>query len=287
MGEVETNAQITMGMPEEQAATRNVVLNSLLSSGFPFQTAITEIVKTLSNHTIAAIEFPWRDELGTDRFLDLIVRRPDLTITIECKKTKNEKLTFLQPRLSGTANEDENRYRCVYLHDDRVYEQDTRQHVTKYVIACADWMMKPRSPEAMFCVVGTSDSGRDSRMLEKDAQLLIRGTDAYTLHERSKVIRNTAGPQLIVVPVIVTNADLFTATYDPNDVSLDSGELREIALADVSPVQCIRFRKAFTAGSRDAGDRSVFVVAANSLQTFLHDLDVISRTPKNSVTVEI
>jgi hypothetical protein len=101
-----------------------------------------------------------------------------------------------------------------------------------------------------FCVVSTSDSGRDQRLLEKDAQLLVRGTDAYG--RRLTTAQQTAlgVPDRSIVPLIVTNARLFNANYDPRDVLLDTGQLLIKPILDISPIECVRFRKALTAANR-------------------------------------
>lgn len=44
---------------------------------------------------------------------------------------------------------------------------------------CRDWRLSPKSAESAFCVVSTSASGKDQRLLERDAQLLVHATDAY------------------------------------------------------------------------------------------------------------
>lgn len=48
----------------------------------------------------------------------------------------------------------------------------------RWELVCHKWEVTPRSAESSFCVVGTSASVENQRMLEKDAQLLIGATDA-------------------------------------------------------------------------------------------------------------
>lgn len=77
----------------------------------------------------------------------------------------------------------------------------------------------------------------------------------------------------VFVPVIVTNAKLFVARYDPEAVSLDTGQIPMMPAPDLLPIDWVRFRKAFTAAyDPGLGDRTVFVVAANSLHRFLSAL---------------
>jgi hypothetical protein len=72
--------------------------------------------------------------------------------------------------------------------------------------------------------------------------------------------------------MLVTNAELFVADYSPADVSLDTGQFEMPPAAKVSQVQWVRFRKAFASADEDAGDRTVFVVAAPALREFLGEL---------------
>lgn len=263
-------------MPDPDSTTKQPIISALLASGFPFQTAIAELISYVPGWSIVAEEFPWRDDIGSDRFLDLVISRHNLIVTIECKKTQKEIFTFLQP--TETREENIIRSRCLYLRQ----VQDSTRRLELY---CADWDTKPKSTESAFCVVSTSDSGKDQRLLEKDAQLLVRGTDAFGRHLKLEPKHALGEPDRLIIPAIVTNAKLFTANYDPKSVSLDTGLLPTQPHPDISPVKWIRFRKAFTAANRDVGDRTVFIVAAAELRKFLHDFDEItsSHLPRHSV----
>jgi hypothetical protein len=262
-------------VPDPDSSPTLTVINGLLASGFPFQTAITEVVKKVPYYRVAAEEFPWRDEAGADRFLDLIVHTHSFIVTIECKKTQKEIFTFLQPNLNS---ESVNRARCFFLHQI----DDSSKRLELW---CCDWDFRPKSLESQFCVVTTSESRKDQRLLEKDAQLLVGGTEAYGRSLTRERKTELGEPDRYILPVIVTNAKLFSATYDPNDVSLDTGQLPFTPSPAISTVEWVRFRKAFTAGNQDLGDRTVFVVAATSLERFLQNLDSInpSQTPRHPV----
>ena len=45
-----------------------------------------------------------------------------------------------------------------------------------------DEKILPKSLSCEFCVVSTSVSGKDQRLLERDASLLIRATDRFALN---------------------------------------------------------------------------------------------------------
>ncbi len=253
---------------DQDPATDHAIINALLASGFPFQTAISDSVRQMPNCRVEAEEFPWRDGNGADHFLDLVI--VNFIVTIECKKTQKEIFTFLQP--STSTQEHVIRARCLYLH--QINDSSKRLE-----LSCGDWEIRPRSIESVFCVVSTSDSGKDQRLLEKDAQLLVGGTDAYGRFLKPEAQNELGKPDRVIIPVIATNAKLFKADYNPNDVSLETGQMPKVPPPDISPVKCVRFRKAFSAASRDVGDRTVFVIAAASLRDFLNNLEYIPLAP--------
>ena len=111
-------------------------------------------------------------------------------------------------------------------------------------------------------------------MLERDAQLLIRGTDAYAKRYKAQFkVKHQPEHDRVVVPVIVTNAKLFVAEYDAGAVSLETGQLDIPSKATLTEVPGVRFRKAFTSTGTDLGDRTVFVVRATNLLLWLKKLE--------------
>lgn len=280
MIKVRINLRVPLGdnMTEKTNDIPESVIGALLSSGFPFQTAVAKVAHQAQACNIVAEEWPWRDNAGTDQFLDLVVTKGFFVLPIECKKTKKESLTFLQP---GGADSDEIRARCLYLAQIR----DSTKRMELY---CGGWNFSPKSAESAFCVVSTSDTGKDQRLLERDVQRLIRGTDAYALHfKREFQVKEDPELDRFIIPVLVTNAKLFIAEYDPAAVSLDTGQFTMPPAAKISPVSWVRFRKAFTSGHIDLGHRTVFVVSANALTTFLNKLDHIRTIPSEGDSIQI
>jgi hypothetical protein len=252
------------------------LLAALLASGFPFQTAIAELADEVPNCSVAAEEFPWRDEAGNDQFLDLVVACFNFAVMVECKKAQKS-FIFLQP--STQLQRIVYRARCSFV-------RQMRDSTMRLILYSGEWELAPESAEAAFCVVST-DSG-NQRLLEKDAQLLIRGADAFgksVLKSRPKALDE---PDRILVPVIVTNAKLYQAVYDPRSISLISGQLPMAPLPEISELRWIRFRKPFIAASRDAGERTVFVVSAVSFQDFLRELQKRAQPspPERTITLE-
>jgi hypothetical protein len=252
-----------MSDPDEPIQT---VIQSLDRSGFPFQTAITHLIRRSKGWSVLASEYPWRDSDGSENFLDIIVTNGKFILPIECKKTK-EIQTFLLPKgaLAGLIrSSDVADFRCLRT---TYFPVQNRVNVT-YEETCEIW---PVSPSSEFCIVSTSTSGKDQRLLEKDASLLVRATNALANDTRQHSKLGGDASRLLL-PLIVTNAKLFTARYHPSDVSLETGEFTE-SPKDVDKAPWVRFSKSFTAdGGLD--HRSIFVVSATSLGEFLQILEL-------------
>jgi len=258
------------------------VYGALKGSGFPFQTAISHVVGVSKSWSIKASEYPWKDADGTDEFLDLVATNGQFYATIECKKTQKETLTFLRPLgISNTGEVDS--IRCVHA----MQMEDSTRRAELY---CEDWSLWPQSHQSEFCVVSTSDTGKSQRLLERDARLLVRATDAYARDFRSRFRPDRDSPLpsgLLFLPVIVTNAPLYSARYKPTDVSLETGRFKANP-EEVKSVPWIRFQKAFTSSySQDLGDRTVFVVNAQSFSQFLDNMELPPEMTKGQNLVHL
>jgi len=100
-------------MPDQpNSEAPQAVINALLASGFPFQTAVARVVRQTPRCTLAGEEIAWRDGTGTDQFLDLVAQKGHVSFPIECKKTQKETLTFLLP---DGADGNVIRARCAYF----------------------------------------------------------------------------------------------------------------------------------------------------------------------------
>jgi hypothetical protein len=127
-----------------------------------------------------------------------------------------------------------------------------------------------------ICVVGSRKSGKDQgRLLERDASLLVRATDAFSADQRELSKLPDEKLPRVLLPVMVTNAPIYTARYAPTDVSLEKGEFSKVQPEDVEEAYWVRFSKSFTADrGRDMGHRSIFVVNATSFGAFLEKLEI-------------
>lgn len=239
----------------------SAVVGALQSSGFPFQTAVTHAIGASARFgwRLEASELPWRAPDGETHFLDIVATNGAIYLTIECKKTRKETFTFLRP-LGELPSGIVDSFRCLRV-------QHMSGSTNRLEVFCEDWSLSPRSTISEFCVVSTSESGTDQRLLERDAGLLIQATDDFA--HRVKARGGQVPTECLVVPVIVTNAPIYTARYKPADVSLESGEF-SVVPNDVTNPECARLHKRFTSGSiQDLGERTVFVVNAPSFSEFL------------------
>jgi len=90
--------------------------------------------------------------------------------------------------------------------------------------------------------------GQDERnpMLERIADGLLPAVEAVGLEYLALKSRSRGwGENRLFLPVIVTNAELWTATCDPSDVSMRSGEL-DAGKCNFASVPFIRFRKSLS-----------------------------------------
>lgn len=243
-----TDAQVDEPISDREIET------ALKGSGFPFQTGVRDKIRRLGGFEIYASEYPWHND--KDEFLDLVVINDGLSVAIECKKTKQEKYIFLLPNDEGNTTG----FRCIRV--GRFQDGSPR---ISYIQAD----ILPPCPSAEFCIVRTNTR---ERMLERDAALLVKSCDALVRDPHEAKLNETLR---LVIPVLITNADLFSARYNPMDVSLHSGEFTQMPKLQKQPF--MRFSKTFTAGrGYQGGLRTIFVVNALSLGEFFISLGEIS-----------
>ena len=268
-------------MPDVEEPVPKAVFDSLQKSGFPFQTAIAHVISCAGKRwEIHASEYPWRSLDNDDNFLDIAATNSEIVLTVECKKTTNVSYTFLLPlgRINTGYVPD---FRCLYAeylpHDPNPAAQSTLLNI---------W---PQSPSSEFCVVSTASS--NERLLERNASLLIRGTVSLAQDVQEHVKLNSKlGEKLprAYLPIIVTNAKLFTARYEPTEISLDGGMFKKQP-EDIAPAPWVRLSKPFIADrGRDFGHLSIFVVNATDLHEFLNLLELApSQSSTNRIAVKL
>jgi hypothetical protein len=254
------------------------VLKALKGSGFPFQTVVAHVIRTTGGWAVHASEYPWLGPKNDNCFLDIVAVGKRFVLNIECKKTQHDIFTFLLPlgdRSTGHVEE----FRCLRV--ERYADVYERMRVY-----CEDWNLRPVSPLCEFCIVGSATSG-SQRMLEKDAGELIGATDAFA-KDVQEFHRVTIPAPYAVIPVIVTNARMYTARYEPTEVSLETGEFQGWPRDMEREVPWIRFHKTFLAGrGRDVGTRSIFVVNSMHFKEFLEKLEAAPTQPTEKSSVSL
>jgi hypothetical protein len=244
------------------------LLNLVNDSGFAFQLRVQhEIERTSGSHgwNVLVSEHQWTHhwtkETKDTGFVDLIIKNNTYVIVrviLECKRTKdNTNWVFLTPTLNAG---------------------DTSQTSFFWVGSSPNWHdhagwidipFSPESPEAAFCTVhGQGDTKRP--MLEHLADEILPATEAVGMEEFAHIAmsKKTFHQMRIYLPAIVTNANLYSAKFDPGDVSLDSGRL-PAGKCEFTQVPLVRFRK----GLRSPRARTPRVTIDPREKDLLHDIN--------------
>jgi hypothetical protein len=247
--------------------TRSDLIGVLGGSGFPLQTAVAVAIRDVrapshhGGHRLFDVheEIAWRDRDGTDKFLDIVAIGERVRLFVECKKTK-DKYVFL---VSGEyeVKPDVHKLKCVYL--------SALQGQNKGTVCWGEGFADVPSYEARYCVVNKDAKDGKGRLLERDMQPLVNGTEAWARDRIREIQYNPNRPDLnsfMCVPVLVTTAQLFIARCHPIlDVALDSG-IYKAKQEHLEPVSYIRFTKEFTTTRACvANTRTVIVANATAI----------------------
>lgn len=252
----------------------NKLREAVNASGYLFQLRVGhEIDKTYPDHywATALREHPWEDpETGEKGYADLVLantRHQMLRMVVECKRSRDASWIFPIPddredKVVGT--------RCLY----------TRRRPGG--IERASWMdveTRPDTPEAMFCVRYPKGKG-SGPLLEKLSEDLLYAADCVAKEALELDRRRKQGKEqwLFYFPVIITTAQLKVFWFNPGNVSLADGIIKN---GDFETVDCVRFRKSLTTRltpdakpanlyeASDDKERTVFIINASSLAKVL------------------
>ncbi len=252
-------------------------LTSLVNaSGFLFQLGLEhQIGSTKSEHgwTVISREHPWRYYYfgPQDGFIDLVLGKGFALAVVECKRPRDGIWAFLVPEKQSN---NVSRLRCLWVAG--------RKDGNSFA-GWDDFNCQPGSYESEFCVIRGSGEG-DRSSLERLCGTLL--TSVNGLAEEEVSILQKKGPEYhgFYLPLLVTTADLQVCRFQPENVEMKTGEVRDAAFESVP---FIRFRKAFStqqppeAYPRDLGEagigrhRSVIVVNATGLVSLLAKLSLI------------
>jgi hypothetical protein len=252
------------------AKDRTSKLQNLLdASGFPYQLAVEHAVRSKSDWhngpwSIAGREHHWSTR-NREGYIDIVLSRSSTHLVVECKRSRDATWVFLIPK-EGQMNRSH----------ARVAWASTRVHRLP-LSGWVDTQVHPASPESEFCVVRGQENSKP--LLESIARGVTEAADGLADQFLELGEQRTTGN--VIVPVIVTNAELVVARFKPEDVNVESGEIES---PDFDTVSHLRFRKSLAraatpdpyepeslADLADAAVRTVFVVRGEYVSTWLDD----------------
>ncbi|MDR4474382.1 MAG: hypothetical protein R3B11_00010 [Nitrospira sp.] len=200
--------------------------DQLNRSGVPFQLAVENLIRREAGKTeveVVGREIPW-----SRGFIDIVAKKGDrMFFAIECKKVEDKSWSFLLP---DSMRDSETRCRLEWFNGRASKRPDQSR------VFCSEWNMAEPSPESEFCIVpkNTPISSLEavcSELLASCHDLLENDDKIFLDHEFATMI-----------PVIVTNANLYTCKFKADQISLRTGEL-DIKDGEFESVDIIRFRK--------------------------------------------
>jgi hypothetical protein len=260
-------------------------------SGFPFQMAVTyQIEQSVRVHRwkVIAEEHPWKHpESNREGFVDQILRHEldnAFRALLECKRLKEGgKWVFLTP-----PDHPEDSTRLSVFWTAALTPRQTGR-------GWFDIDFTPKSPESSFCVLLGDNDKRT--MFEHIADGLLPATESVGLEE---VKLNPPLPDQVVeprcyLPIVITNASLHTASFDPGELDMKSGRL-PAGKCDFKEVPSVRFRKSLgthvtlqtetqinhgqegIAEANRLSQRTILVLNSNSLSALLKELRLFEKT---------
>lgn len=250
--------------------TSSAHLDQVNSSGFLYQVRIGhEVQSEAHSHgwELKCSEYRWSDpDTGEEEFIDLILKRGNVEIVIECKRVSGGSWIFLVPNNASNIH----RTRVLWAVKTGSGKGDS---------SWDDVLFNPQSLESNLCVMPGKNE-RDKPLLERTASKLVRSAEAISRDEFSLPRSPLPTRQLrIYIPVIVTNAQIQVCRFDPERIDLSSGLLSE---GNFQTVPFVRFRKTLSTGivtqERDLIDiadlngqmeRTIFVINGSELNSFL------------------
>jgi hypothetical protein len=242
-------------------------------SGFPFQLRVEhEVRRNLGLHDwrIRGLEHAWKLQSQGEAcggFIDLIIEKQSSVMIVECKRVLDISWQFI---VDPTQTEQ--------LHAVTWINQTDFDFSSWYHGAA-----EPPSAESIFCVVRGQD--KSVSMLERVASELVCATEAFALQEFPLCKELRLGFRHYV-PVIVTTASLKIGVISGAEIELSDGKVTAV---DWNDVPYLRFRKQLTTHEsgksldpdlwqrrfdRNQNERSVFVVNADHLSTFLCEYEL-------------
>jgi hypothetical protein len=247
-------------------------------SGFLFQVAVEDhLRKTTGKHKweIVAHEYQWSSsDRARSGFIDFIAARGNFRCVFECKRTQGGEWIFLVPECSQETDELRTLWSCRARDSRRAWGWDNLR-------------FRPTTLRSEFCIVrGASDD--DKPMLERISGDLVKASESLAREELE--MRERRKEVALYIPVIVTNATLYTCRVEPGSVDLSTGMVP--SSAQFNRVSAIRFRKSLAsdlvhdpetydsiAEGQLKKERSTFVVHVSDLAEWLAKVEEVLPDP--------
>ena len=247
------------------------------SSGFPFQIAVEYQIKKFKDvhgWDIVLHEHQWNNsETGNEGFIDLIISAYNgtQTIVIECKKVSGGEWIFLVPE----GRKDTHHGQCLHFgYSNGKFKSS----------GWIDRTVEPASPRSEFCIIKGQNEQRPT--LERIAGILLESTESFAIEE-TKLNSSKTLPYIFnkfYFPVVVTNSKIYVCHYDPKNISLVDGKVRN---GIYNEVPSVRFRKSLSTSQdikeknfstisevNKARERSIYVLNSNHLTQYLTDWEI-------------
>lgn len=247
------------------------------SSGFPLQIGIGNLVdNTTARHGWRTLytEHSWKHPDSEDSgFIDLVLANQYGTqfFSVECKRVKDTSWIFL-----NEGDEVKNRRHSKAFVFNKSGDKTKR-------FEWLDLALEPSTPESQFCVIPGSDQ-RSKSLIERSAAELICSTESLAFENKSLSLDDREELH-IYFNLIVTTAKLQICSFNPSDISIEDGTLKDPCFEEVPYV---RFRKQLSptynlpevfkvSGNQDrarAKENTVFVVNSQHLVEFLVNFEI-------------
>ena len=222
-------------------------------------------------------------------FIDLIAEHEALvfSLVIECKRVRPKdrnsahgaSWVFLTPREYTAPQTRLSAFVTQKLHSSVQDGPSRETPLNKW--GWADTIeFEPQSMESSYCLFQSQDEKNPS--IERIADTLLPSIEAAGMQWLT--FRDvSANDSRLFLPVIVTNATLYTCTFDADRVSMVDGGLPD---GDCQEVPCVRFRKGLAMGPAKKGSarsftdvnrqqqRTLLVVNAASLANIIKELSL-------------
>lgn len=239
------------------------------SSGFPFQIAVENEIQSISSQTqwsIIAREHPWRNTNDeAEGFIDLVIGYGAVRLVLECKRPRGGLWVFL---ISDKRQESVKRFRVYWAHC-KPKRPD--------LFGWNDFDILPESQESEFCVI--RGQGENTKpLLERLGRYILSSTEALATEELNLIRSSQSDYLRLLIPVIVTSAELKVCKLSPEEISVSDGTITD---SEFKTAPWVRFRKSLAVSElgysklkelseiTEKKERSLFVINSSHLSDFL------------------